>query len=62
MPVLVLGGEAFFAPACAQRDAFDPVVANLETAVTLKAGHWIVSSTRSARISIFVYADRTAGR
>lgn len=43
MPVLVMGGEASFAPASALRKAFESVASNLQTAVVPKAGHWIVS-------------------
>jgi pimeloyl-ACP methyl ester carboxylesterase len=43
MPVLAMGGEASFSPAKVLRGAFEPVAADLQTAVVPKAGHWIVS-------------------
>lgn len=45
MPVLAMGGEASFSPESLLRAAFEPVAANLTTAVIPKAGHWIVRLT-----------------
>lgn len=45
MPVLVMGGEASFAPTNVQVEAFEPVAANFETSIVPKAGHWIVSAS-----------------
>lgn len=42
MPVLVMGGEASFAPEDALRASFADVAEDLRTFVVRKAGHWIV--------------------
>ena len=43
MPVLAMGGEASLAPVSTLSSLFEPIAANLETAVIPKSGHWIVS-------------------
>lgn len=43
MPLLVMGGEASYAPESVIRASFEPVADDLTTFVIPKAGHWIVS-------------------
>ena len=40
-PILVLGGEANFAPASYLQESYDPVGANIEVDVVPHAGHWL---------------------
>ena len=50
--VLVLGGEASFAPPAVIKQAFAPVAAQLSVDLVPKAGHWIGELTVLLKVTI----------
>ncbi|KAJ5382975.1 hypothetical protein N7517_000886 [Penicillium concentricum] len=60
MPVLVLGGEASFAPGSVLQQNFGPVSSDLQVDVIPKAGHWVLDESPvwvADRLSTFFGED-----